>query len=126
MELLIVSLAMAGKTDEQIAEQLTSARLPSPRKPVVIRSTVSRIRLQHEILSRDSQSHPRRVSGFLTVTQLARHLGVASHWIYDRIRKGTIKIAKDTNTNGYLFPDKPETVTHFKQLLAGERSQLAY
>lgn len=126
MESLIVSLAKSGKTDEQIAEQLTSQGYRSPRKPTVIPSTVARIRLQHEVLSHGSQSHPRRVPGFLTVTQLARQLNVAPHWIYDRIRMGTIKVAKDANTKGYLFPDKPETVNEFKQLLAGERSQLAY
>ncbi len=73
-----------------------------------------------------SQSHPRRIAGFLTVTQLADKLKITPHWIYDRIHNGTIKVARHRHTNLYLFPDKPETITLFKQLWAGKLQKLRF
>ena len=48
------------------------------------------------------------------------------HWIYDRIHNGTIEVARDGETNLYLFPDKPETIAQFKQLRAGKLQKLRY
>ena len=39
-----------------------------------------------------------------------------SHWIYHLINKGCIQVSKDADTGLYLFPDKPETLTAFRQL----------
>jgi len=124
LEAAIVRLAREGQRDEQIAQYLTSRGHRSPQREVVLPSTVRNIRLSHGILHRTSQSHPRRVSGYLTVPQLADKLGVTRHWLYDRIHNRTIRVSKDASTGSYLFPDKQDTLKKFRQLLAGKISHL--
>lgn len=116
----IVRLAGEGHTDKQIAQELTSRGRRSPQSEVVLPSTVQNIRLAHRILRRASQSHPRRVPGYLTVSQLADKLGVSHHWLYDRIHNRTIRITKDASTASYLFPDKRDTLRKLRQLVAGK------
>ena len=82
-------------------------------------STVKTIRLRHGQLRSRSQSHPRRVDGFLTVPQLARMLGITPHWIYDRIYNGSIPAAKDPATGLCLFRDDPATLDRLRALLIG-------
>lgn len=124
MEATILRLARAGQSDHQIAATLTAEGHRSPRGETVLPSTVKTIRLRHRVLNRENQSHPRRVKGYLTIPQLAEKLKVPRHWISDRIHNGTIAIKKDAVTGCYLFPDKPDTLRQFRQLLAGEISQL--
>lgn len=120
MEALIVSMVREGLTDAAIAERLTELGHRSPQDAVVLPSTVRNIRLSHRILRVVHQSHPRRVPGFLTIPQLAEKLGISRNWIHDRIRNGTIKVKKDARAGCYLFPDKPETLDRFRQLISGE------
>ena len=120
MEALIVSMAREGRADAVIAERLTELGHRSPQAAVVLPSTVRGIRLSHRIFRVARQSHPRRVPGFLTIPQLAEKLGVSRNWIYDRIHNGTIKVKKDARAGCYLFPDKPETLDRFRQLIDGK------
>jgi hypothetical protein len=83
-------------------------------------STVKLIRLRHKQFHKRSQSHPRRIEGALTISQLAGALDMDPHWIYDRIHNGTIELNKDPQTRLFLFPDEPETIEQFKQLRAGQ------
>jgi hypothetical protein len=85
----------------------------------VLPSTVRTIRLKHRIFQVRSQSHPRRIPGFLTISQIAAALDITPHWIYDRIHNGTIDVVKDPKTRLFLFPDQPDTIEQFKQLKAG-------
>jgi hypothetical protein len=126
MEKEILKLAKAGKTDEEIAALLTQQGHRSPRHTTVLPSTVRILRLRHRLLRKRSQSHPRRIAGKLTVSQLAHTLGITPHWIYDRIHNGTIQVALDPATNLYLFPDQPKTITLFKQLRAGKLQKLRF
>jgi DNA invertase Pin-like site-specific DNA recombinase len=126
MEKQIVLLAKQGKTDADIATLLTRAGYRSPKHAVVLPSTVRTIRLRHRLLVKRSQSHPRNIPGFLTVTQLARQLKVSPHWLYDRIHNGTIQVTRDRQTNLFLFPDKPKTITLFQQLLAAKLQKLRF
>jgi DNA invertase Pin-like site-specific DNA recombinase len=126
MEKKILKLAGKIKTDEEIATLLTEQGYRSPKQALVLPSTVRTIRLRHGIMRKRSQSHPRQLAGYLTVPQLARKLGIERHWIYDRIHNGTIKIARNRDTNLYLFPDKPQTLTQFKQLRSGKLNKLRY
>ena len=82
-------------------------------------STVKTIRLKHGIMQKRSQSHPRRITGYLTVPQIAKELDIPRHWIYDRIHKGDIHVTRDAKTGLYLFPDKPDTLEQFRKLKAG-------
>jgi DNA invertase Pin-like site-specific DNA recombinase len=126
MEETIVSLARQGKTDQEIAEHLTRQGHRSPKGPIVLVSTVRSIRLRHRLLVKRSQSHPRRIPGQLTVSQVAERLWIAKHWIYDRIHNGTIRVALDRDRKIFLFPDTPMTITAFEQLKAGEVREVRF
>jgi DNA invertase Pin-like site-specific DNA recombinase len=120
MEQTILSLARQGKTDREIAEHLTQQGLRSPKGPVVLPSTVQSIRLGHRLLLKQSQSHPRHVSGHLTVRQVAERLQVSKHWIYDRIHNGTIQIERVADSGLLLFPDASMSIALLEQLRDGE------
>jgi DNA invertase Pin-like site-specific DNA recombinase len=126
MEKEILRSAQAGKTDEEIAALLTQQGHRSPKHATVLPSTVRICRLRHRLFRTRSQSHPRRICGYLTVPQLARALKITPHWIYDRIHNGTIQAQRDPKTKLYLFPDQPKTLTLFKQLQAGKLQQLRF
>jgi DNA invertase Pin-like site-specific DNA recombinase len=115
-----------GKSDEAMAQQLTQQGYRSPSQPSVLPSTVQGIRLKLGLMQNRSQSHPRRVSGYLTVPQLAKALEVKPHWLYHQIKRGTVAITRDETTGLYLFPESPETIEAFRQLRAGERRDLRF
>jgi len=115
----IVTLSQQGKKDKFIAQQLTAQGHRSPMKPYVLRSTVQTIRLKHGLLQNESQSHRLHKEGYLSVTQIAKKLGVDNHWVYDRINNGRIKIVKNVGFYAYLFPDNHETVKLLHQLKNG-------
>lgn len=126
MEQLILKLARQGKTDDDIARILTKRGYHSPRHMTVLRSTVQIVRLRHDQMRNRSQSHPRRVPGFLTVSQLTTKLKLTRSWIYDRIHNGTIQVAFDSERRLYLFPDTSETLAGFRQLRAGKLNTLRF
>jgi DNA invertase Pin-like site-specific DNA recombinase len=119
MERLVLERSAQGATDEVIASELTAQGYRSPMHPFVLPSTVRGLRLKHRQFLVRHQSHPRRVAGSLTLTQLAKELDIAPHWIYDRINNGSIQISKDARTRLYLFPDSPATLEQFNALRAG-------
>jgi hypothetical protein len=120
------SNSQKGKSDEEIAAELTEQGYRSPRQSTVLPSTVKILRLRHGLFRKRSQSHPRHIAGCLTVSQVARKLGITPHWIYDRIHNGTIEMTRDPDTNLYLFPDTPRTITLVKQLRAGKLQKLRF
>jgi hypothetical protein len=126
MEDSILTMAKAGKSDDEIAKTLTENGYRSPLRKVVLRSTVQIIRLRHGIMANRKQSHPRRIKGYLTVTQIAEAIDVSCHWIYDRINNGKILVEKDEKTGLYLFPDKSTTIRKFKDLKNGKLKTLHY
>ncbi len=126
MEQEILKLAKEGLRDEEIATLLTQKGYRSPRRNDVRPTTVRTVRLRRCQLSRHGGTHPRCIPGYLTVSQVANRLGVPIHWIYDRIHKGTIEIARDGKTKLYLFPDKARTIAQFKQLQAGKVQKLRF
>lgn len=119
MERLVLERSAQGATDDIIARELTAQGYRSPMHPFVLPSTVRGLRLKHRQFLVCHQSHPRRVAGSLTLTQLAKALDIAPHWIYDRIHNGSIQISKDAKTGLYLFPDQPATLEQFDALRAG-------
>lgn len=126
METEILRLSVEGRSDDEIATQLTREGYRSPLRPTVLPSTVKTIRLRHRILVKRSQSHPRHVHGHLTVSQLAKALGISPHWVYDRIHNGTIQVTKDKETRLYLFPDQAKTLDRFRKLIAGKFQNLRF
>jgi len=126
MERIILERSAAGVLDEMIAQELTELGYRSPLGQVVLPSTVKSIRLKHGQFQKRSQSHPRRIEGALTISQLAGALDIDPHWIYDRIHNGTIQVDKDPKTRLFLFPDEPETIEQFKHLRAGQFQTLRF
>ena len=127
MEEVILELSRQGKSDEEIAQYLTTLGHRSPRQPdFVLPNTVRCIRLKHRVFQKRSQSHPRRVAGYLTVPQIASELDITPFWIYHLIDNGRIQIVKDPQTGLYLFPDKPDTLEMFKQLKNGSVQNLRF
>lgn len=126
MEELILQLESQGLGDETIAHQLTEQGYRSPRGKHVLPSTVRDIRLKHRLLKNPSQSHPRRVPGYLTVSHLAQRIELSRQWIYDRIRNGSIRICKDPHTKLYLFPDDVTTIELFHKLKSGEVENIQF
>lgn len=123
MEATILRLARQGRSDTEIATTLTSQGHRSPHGDIVLPSTVKTIRLRHRLFHRESQSHPRRIKGYLTIPQLAEKLNIPRHWISDRIHNGTIIAAKDANSGCYLFPDNPATLRQFRQLIEAKTTR---
>ena len=119
-------LFAAGTSDDASAQQLTRHGYRSPSRPTVLPSTVKGIRLKLGLMQNRSQSHPRRITGYLTVPQLAKALGITPHWVYHQIKRGTVAITRDAATGLYLFPDAPETLEAFRQLQRGQRTALCY
>jgi DNA invertase Pin-like site-specific DNA recombinase len=126
MEKRILALHKAGKSDQQIAEELTASGFRSPMRLSVLVSTVKGIRLKHRLFVTRSQSHPRCIAGFLTVPQLAQALDLSVHWIYDRIHNGRIQLQKDPTTGLYLFPNLPTTLKRLRQLRDGQLQNLRF
>jgi len=126
LEAQILRLEAQGKSDEDIAQSLTRKGFRSSHHAELLPSTVRLIRLQHGRLHRYWGPRPRRVSGSLTVSQIATAVGVKPHWLYHLISRGRIGVQRDEATGLYLFPDRPETLEGVRQLRDGDVSELRY
>jgi hypothetical protein len=127
MEQIILDLSRQGKMDEEIAEHLTALGHRSPMQTDrVLPNTVKCLRLKHGVFQKRSQSHPRHVEGYLTISQIARRLDISPHWAYDRIHNGCVQVVKDPETRLYLFPDEPATLEMFQALKDGKLKNLRF
>lgn len=126
MEQLVIELSTQGRSDEEIAEHLTSLGHRSPKHAQVLPSTVKTIRLKHRVFHKPHLSLPRRVAGYLTIPQIAQRLDITTYWIYHQIRNGCIQVTKDSETRMYLFPDEPATLDMFQNLKDGKVPNLRF
>lgn len=126
IEATILTLAKEGRTDKEIAQHLTTAGHRSPRHSTVLPSTVCRIRRQHGLVHSEKLAHPHVIPGYLRTYQLAARLQIRAHWIYDRIRNGTINIKRHPKHNAVLFPDHPKTLEKLRQLLSGQVHSVSF
>jgi hypothetical protein len=116
-----------GLADEAIAQRLTAQGYRSPLDQTqLLTNTVRGIRLKHRVFVTRSQSHPRRMAGYLTIPQAAAALGTSPYWGYDRSKKGVIGSSRDQSTGLYLLPDAPETLNQFRDLQAGQINRLSF
>jgi len=126
MERLIRELFQEGLSDEEIAHHMTNLGHRSPQSPHVLTSTVKKVRYRLGLLRSCSQSHPRNMTGSLTVSQVAGKLAVSVGWVYDRIHNGRIRVAKDAATGLYLFPDEPATMERLREFKAGKIHEIGF
>jgi hypothetical protein len=122
----IAHLAREGQTDEQIAAVLAANGHRAPSGGEISVATVQKIRFKNRVLRCPKHSRLSSKPGYLTISQLADKLKVAYEKIYWQIRNGTINVKKDESTRCYLFPDKPSTLTQFRQLFDGKISKVAF
>ena len=115
----VVELARAGVDDAEIARQLTAEGHRSPSSAGVLPTTVQGIRLRHRLKSPLKTTRWAKISGRLSVPEVAVHLGVSVNWVSGRIRRGIIRIDRDTGTGRYLFPDTDQTMAALRQLKDG-------
>lgn len=130
MEDKIIELSQTGKNDQEIAEYLTKSGFRSPMGNEVLLNTVKSIRLKRRIFQNRAQSHPRCITGFLTITQISQITKITAHWIYDRIHNRKIKISAtylpQYKKGLYLFPDNDETIKMFHGLKNGHFQNLHF
>jgi len=130
MEDKIIELSTTGKNDYEIAVQLTHDGFRSPMGQEVLSNTVQSIRLKRRVFQNRAQSHPRCITGFLTISQIAQMTNIAAHWIYDRIHNGQIKVTMthlaQYKKGLYLFPDTDETISMFHGLKNGHFQNLRF
>ena len=123
IEAAILRMTNDGYSDNDIAQHLTDSGHRSPQADRMLESTVRNVRLRKGLLRTTHQSHPRRVEGFLTITQLAKKLGISRWWITDRINNGTINVKKDKKAKCYVFPDTPEMLAELNAMVAEYRTK---
>lgn len=126
LEQRLLTLHAAGKSDQEIAEPLTAAGFRAPQRPSVLRSPVQILRLKPRVFITHSQSHPRRIAGFLPVSQLARGRDLSVQWLSARITNGHSQIQQDPTTGLYWFPAHPTTLERLKQRRAGHLQQVGF
>jgi DNA invertase Pin-like site-specific DNA recombinase len=112
----VLDLEASGKSDEEIATILTAEGHHSAKGTRVLPSTVRIIRVRAGRRHRYQTSRDKRITGYLTVPQIAKTLGVTNDWIYHRIKSGAITATLDAATRLYLFPDRAETIEKIKKL----------
>jgi DNA invertase Pin-like site-specific DNA recombinase len=120
MEAQLLRLEAQGHSDAAIAERLTAQGFRSPQRRRVLASTVHTMRLRHGRLHRYRGPRPRRVPGFLTVSQLATALGGKAHWMDHLISRGRLIVGRDEASGLSLFPDRPETLEALRQWRDGQ------
>jgi hypothetical protein len=125
MEQSILKLSKDGFSAPSIARQLTQAGFRSPKSHAVLASTVQNVLKRNGILN-SPKSRPVRVTGYLTISQLATTLGIRRQWFLEQIFKGSIRIEKDASTGSYLFPDNQQTLAELQQLHEGKLHNLVY
>ncbi len=126
LETQILRREAQGKSDEEIAQLLTRKGFRSSHHTELRPSTVRQIRLRHGRLHRYWGPRPRRVSGALTVPQIATAVEVKPHWISHLISRGRISVGREKASGLSLFPDRPETLEAFRQLRDGQITALRY
>ncbi len=111
------------KTDHEIATRLSQEGFRSPRSLPMNPATVQRIRLQNHWKNQPTKVAPRiRLNGFLSVTELANHIGVNRSSILRRIYNGLIP-PPDIRRHpvfqtSYLIRMSAELIENLKQDLA--------
>ena len=127
MEKEILKLAKQGHSDEEIADRLTRQGCRSPRHPPALPSTVKIIRLRHRLFIKRCQSHPRR-----RPVGADRVAGGPRLWRSRRTGSTTASITARSRCllhpelQPVSLPDRPQTLTLFKQLRAGRVQKLRF
>lgn len=125
MEKAILRLSHEGHYAAEIARRLTVDGFRSPMSDHVLPSTVRTVRYRHGIYDR-VRAKPVHIPGYLTVSELAKTLGIRRQWFLEQIAKGAIRIQRSASTRCYLFPDRPKTFDEIRLLHQRKTHNLVY
>ncbi len=121
----IDELTRAGRTDPQIAEQLSREGFHSARRLAVTPGTIHKLRARHGQMSPLHQyRRVAMVNGFWTIPGLTRELEVGSRWLYQRIYEGKLTepdIQRLPGYRTYLIRDDPELLARLRTAAAVSR-----
>src|SRR6266581_394890 len=121
----IEELTRAGRTDPQIAEQLSREGFHSARRLAVTPGTIHKLRARHGQMSPLHQyRRVAMVNGFWTIPGLTRELEVGSRWLYQRIYEGKLTepdIQRLPGYRTYLIRDDPELLARLRTAAAVSR-----
>jgi hypothetical protein len=110
-----------GQVDEEIAAQLTQEGFHSARSVGVSPVAVMKIRLEHKwYLTLHQSRGVDALDGYLTVTGLAKQIGVDRSWVYRRLERGQIEThyyTRHPQSGIYLIVNDPELIASLRQAL---------
>lgn len=112
----VIDLARRGIPDDEIAVALTNEGHRSPNCTTkVLPITVGQIRRGAGIKVTAARSRWFHGSDLLSVTELARRLGIPVNWLYVQIRKKRLLIDQQPS-GAYLFEDVPAVMDAVRKL----------
>jgi DNA invertase Pin-like site-specific DNA recombinase len=108
-----------GHADEAIAARLTEEGFHSARSVTVTTDSVMKIRLRHKWYLKFHQSrHADELDGHLTVSGLAKLVGVERSWVYRRLEAGKIDQCywtRHRQSGVYLIVNDPQLIENLRQ-----------
>jgi hypothetical protein len=108
-----------GRTDEEIAAQLTEEGFHSARSSGVVPVAVQKIRLHHKwhvMLHRSRGAN--ELDGYLTPAGLAKLVGVDRSWVYRHLERGQIDkryYTRHPQSSTYLIVKDPDFIASLRQ-----------
>ena len=110
-----------GQVDEEIAARLTQEGFHSARSVGVSPVAVMKIRLEHKwYLTLHQSRGVDALDGYLTVTGLAKQIGVDRSWVYRRFERGQIEAhyyTRHPQSGIYLIVNDPKLIASLRQAL---------
>lgn len=116
----IREMAEAGLRDQAIADGLNQEGYFPCRGSVFTVANVLKLRHRHAIRLGLGRLRCGETPSGRTIAAMARLLAVKPEWIYRRIRRGAIEVARDARFGCYLFPSTQAAVKRLRALKAGK------
>jgi DNA invertase Pin-like site-specific DNA recombinase len=115
-----------GRTDDEIAEQLSTEGFRSPRSRHLLPATVQRIRLAQGWKTEHPKMAPRlQLAGYLSITDLANELHVSrsrvSRWIHRQVIPATEVVRHPVFKSSYLIRSSDPLLENLRQELVHSR-----
>lgn len=108
-----------GQTDKKIATQLTKEGFRSARSLEVGTNMILKIRLKRKWYQPLHQSRGAdELNGYLTVSGLAKQIGVKRDWIYNRLGRGKIEqkyYTREPQSGVYLIVNDPQFIESLRK-----------
>jgi hypothetical protein len=114
------------RSDAAIAERLNREGYWPCRGSAFTWRIVLRLRCRYQLPLHLAQVRSGDLPEGYTLREMAEQIGVDASWLYHRIGKGHIRIAKDPHYGCYLFPRTQATLQKLKNLKSGKVHQVSF